>query len=296
MANLKEIRNRISSVKNTRKITQAMSRIAAARLARAQGAMAAARPYGERLYGIVGELVAELEDADHELLINRELKKVGVVVLSADRGLCGGFNANVSKAALKLIKGHKEEGVEVHLTACGRKASQFLGHRGHKTDVMHPAAEFQSALELAHEVAVEVSTMFKPHDPEVTGHPMLDRVYVVYNHFRNVLTQEPTVLQVLPVKPMDPEEIPTHEAQRTFEPGKVELLDHLLPVAVESSIQQAMFNSAAAEVAARRSAMDSATDNASGLIDELTLEYNRERQAAITSELMEIISGSEALK
>lgn len=316
MANLKEIRNRIGSVKNTRKITSAMSRIAAARLRRAQNAMEAARQYGTRMAGIVGDLLGELDDAPslHPLLSTNDREAVCYVIVTADRGLCGGFNSNVSRTAERAIKALRREGREVHVITVGRKGRDYL--KSYKTSSLaHHAAPnlAEDVVDVADAVAAEVMALhagtFHTADSDGDGQPdqgagpHVGEVRIVYNYFRNVITQEVRDERLLPV-PMpevDPHAtVETRDAAvhaiRSFEPDRKLLLDYLLPVALETAIQQALYNSTAAEVAARRSAMDSATDNATQLIGELTLEYNRERQAAITKELMEIIGGAEALK
>jgi F-type H+-transporting ATPase subunit gamma len=303
MANLKEIRGRIASVKNTRKITSAMSRIAAARLVKAQQAAMAARPYGERLEEVVRALVGnatEVEgEAVHPLLTQRSgTGRVGVVLLTADRGLAGGFNANVNRAGMQFIRRERAEGREPVVIAVGKKGRSYLGAVQQPVARFHEAPTLANLVQRAKEVSAEVMAMFEPAAEEGTpGLPAVDAVYLAYNYFRSVLTQEPRVVQILPVRAPEPTgpdaSVPVPPL---FEPDRASLLGHLLPIALEAQLQQAMFNSIAGEIAARRSAMDSATDNATQLIAELTLKYNRERQAAITRELMEIIGGAEALK
>lgn len=302
MASLKEVRNRIGSIKNTRKITQAMSRIAAARLRRAQNAMSAARPYGTRLEEMVSRLVAGLgEDFEHPLLEKRRVEKVLVISVTADRGLCGGFNTNVGREVRNLVAKQKDLGREVVSIAVGRKVLPFLKQAKQEATLLRPAPDSKNALELAHEIATYALTMFERGREAVADAeslPDVDEVWLVYNHFKNVLTQETTAVRLLPISA---DELVKGDDDATarevaYEPNREGLLAHLLPVAVETRIQQAFLNSAAAEIAARRTAMDAATDNASALISELTLEYNRQRQAAITTELMEIIGGAEALK
>lgn len=304
MANLKEIRGRIAAVKNTRKITSAMSRIAAARLVKAQQAAMAARPYGERLEEVVRALVGNAAEGEgeavHPLLTQRSgTGRVGVVLLTADRGLAGGFNANVNRAGLQFLRRERAEGREAVVIAVGKKGRSFLGAVQQPVARFHEAPTLANLVERAKEVAAEVMAMFEPaaEGTDASGLPQVDTVYLAYNYFRSVLTQEPRVVQILPVRAPEPTgpdaSVPVPPL---FEPDRASLLGHLLPIALEAQLQQAMFNSIAGEIAARRSAMDSATDNASQLISELTLKYNRERQAAITRELMEIIGGAEALK
>ena len=300
MANLKEIRGRIGSVKNTRKITSAMSRIAAARLVKAQQAALAARPYGERLEEVVRALVIGANDGEggalHPLLAHRTgNNRVGLVLLTADRGLAGGFNANVNRAALSFVKREQLEGREVVLITVGKKGRSFMGS-SQVIERSHDAPTLLNIVERAKEVAAEVMALFEPAADGQLGLPQCDVVYLAYNYFKSVLTQEPRVVQILPVKPPEPGQSGEQPVPPLFEPDRGSLLGHLLPIALEAQLQQAMFNSIAGEIAARRTAMDSATDNATSLIAELTLHYNRERQAAITKELMEIIGGAEALK
>ena len=296
MANLKELRLRISSVKNTRKITAAMSQIASARLRKAQNALMAARPYGERMHEVVQSLVGGIDPAErkaaHPLLEERPIKRVMIIAMTADRGLCGGFNSNINRATARLLEAERKAGREAVLMAVGRKAQAYFKHYGEDmTGRTHPAPEDKTIVELGKTIASAAMERFHAEDKA----QRVDRVVLLYNHFVSVLNQEPRELQLLPLTPgEDQGNGPSREP--TFEPDRGSILEHLVPVAVESLIQQAMFNSVAAEIAARRVAMDSATDNASGLIADLTLEYNRERQAAITTELMEIIGGAEALK
>ena len=300
MANLKELRGRIASVKNTRKITSAMSRIAAARLRRAQNAVMAARPYGERLAEVVNQLVAHVDFHDamgHPLLEERPVKRVAIIVVTADRGLCGGFNSNANRATARRIQAHRDQGHEVVLTTVGRKGRAFFNHAGEPIAHAHEAPDLETLVSASKALAAEAIAMFRgtPDKSEKPDElPRVDAVFLVYNRFVSVLTQTVETVQLLPIRASEAKG--ALGPQPTIEPSRAELLAHLLPVAVESVIQQAMFDSVASEVAARRMAMDSATDNASQLIDELTLEYNRERQAAITKELMEIIGGAEALK
>lgn len=321
MANLKEIRNRIGSVKNTRKITSAMSRIAAARLRKAQNAMEAAREYGKRMASVTGEILAELGLDDpaaqgvgsglHPLLSTNDQAAICYVIVTADRGLCGGFNSSVSRSVERTIKKLRDEGREVHIITVGRKGRDYLKTYKAGSIAHHPAPNAPTdVVDIAEAITAEVVGLhagtFRTADTDGDGRsdeaagPRVGEVRIVYNYFRNVITQEVTDERLIPL-PMperradEPRAAVTH-AIRAFEPDIKHLLDHLLPVALETAIQQALYNSVAAEVAARRSAMDSATDNASQLISELTLEYNRERQAAITKELMEIIGGAEALK
>lgn len=326
MANLKELRLRIGSVKNTRKITSAMSQIATARLRRAQNAALAARPYGERLQEVVAHLIGGIEPAErssaHPLLEERSSRSSEsepggrehtlYIAMTADRGLCGGFNGNIHRKVLATLRTDREAGHKASLVTIGKKGSSFFS-KDEGLIGTHPAPTSETIVSLSKAVAAEATGRFLGTadgmtDDERSSKP--NKVVLLYNHFVNVLTQVVTPNQLCPLRPATPgdgdgdgdggengsEGTSAFQREPVFEPGRGEILEHLVPVAIESMLQQAMFNSVAAEVAARRVAMDAATDNASELIADLTLEYNRERQAAITSELMEIIGGAEALK
>jgi F-type H+-transporting ATPase subunit gamma len=288
MANLKDLRLRIGSIKNTRKITSAMSQIASARLRKAQNAAAAAKAYGERMEEVVAELVAGIPEAErveaHPLLGAREVSTTLVIAMTADKGLCGGFNGNINRAVARAAAEERAAGREVRLLVVGKKAAAFFKRDKDVVDRL-PAPSAETIVELSKEVARRAIDAFLAED--------VDRVVLYYNHFVSVLTQRVTAKQLVPLQPSVGTEV---RREPEFEPNRGAILKHLVPVAIESALQQAMFNSVAAEIAARRVAMDSATDNASELIADLTLEYNRERQAAITKELMEIVGGAEALK
>jgi F-type H+-transporting ATPase subunit gamma len=297
MANLKELRLRIATVKNTRKITAAMSQIASARLRKAQNALLAARPYGERMQEVTQHLVAGIDPAErkaaHPLLEERPVRRTLFLALTADRGLCGGFNSNINRTTARALEAERRQGREAVLVAVGRKAQAYFRHYGEDiAGKSYLAPDAKTLVDLSKTIASVAMELFLTEDPA----RRVDRVVLVYNHFVSVLNQEPRELQLLPLVPLPSAGAGAALREPVFEPDRATILQHLVPVAVESLIQQAMFNSVAAEIAARRVAMDAATDNASGLIADLTLQYNRERQAAITTELMEIIGGAEALK
>ncbi len=307
MANLKELRLRIGSVKNTRKITSAMSQIATARLRKAQNAALAARPYGERLQEVVAHLIGGIDPADrssaHPLLEERPPqeghKHTLYIAMTADKGLCGGFNGNILRKMQATARSEREAGNTVSLITIGNKANGFFA-RDEGLLATHPAPTLETIVDLSKAVAAEATGRFLGTSAGMTEDELANKpneVVLLYNHFVSVLTQEVTPMQLCPLKPATTgEDDGVFHREPVFEPGRQEILEHLVPVTIESMLQQAMFNSVAAEIAARRVAMDAATDNASELIADLTLEYNRERQAAITSELMEIIGGAEALK
>jgi F-type H+-transporting ATPase subunit gamma len=293
MANLKELRNRIGSVKNTRKITAAMSQIAAARLRKAQDAVTAAKPYGDRMREVVDSLVAGIDASEraaaHPLLAQREIKRELVIVLTADRGLCGGFNSNVVRAALAWIDERRRAAIHVEVIAIGKKAVPGLRVAKVELRSTHDAPTLPSLVMLSKSVIADAIAAFTTADTGVR----FDSVRLFFNEFVSVLAQK---VHNDPLLPLGASEAPAGAREPTYEPSRPVILEHLVSLAVEARLQQAMFNSIAAEIAARRVAMDAATDNATDMIADLTLLYNRERQAAITKELMEIVGGAEAMK
>lgn len=286
MANLKSIKKRIVSVKNTRQITKAMKMVSAAKLRRAQENVVAARPYARKLGEVLERLALSQESDASPLLTKRDTGRALLVVVTSDRGLCGGFNANISKAAERFIKGRSGEFKEITLMTIGRKGYEFLRNR-HTVRKHHgnifSTLSYQTAALIAREL--------------VEGYlaDEYDEVFVLYNAFKSVMSQDITLEQLLPVTPKAAE----NEEQGTeyiYEPSQAALLDELLPKHIEVQLFKAFLESVASEHGARMTAMDSASKNASEMIGKLTLIYNRARQAAITTELMEIISGSESIK
>ena len=292
MANLKELRNRIGSVKNTRKITSAMSQIATARLKKAQDAVVAAKPYGDRMREVIESLVGGIDEAErgaaHPLLGARPIKRELLIVLTADRGLCGGFNTNIARAASNWIHQRGRENVQVEVVAVGKKAMSAMRAAKATIRATHEAPTLLTLVEVSKVIIADAIVAF-------TGKPeeRFDSVRLLFNEFVSVLTQKVHNDQLIPLAPGDS---PMAAREPTYEPSRQAILEHLVALAIEARLQQAMFNSIAAEIAARRVAMDAATDNATDVIADLTLIYNRERQAAITKELMEIIGGAESLK
>lgn len=293
MANLRELRNRIGSVKNTRKITAAMSQIAAARLKKAQDAVTAAKPYGDRMRDVIESLVAGIEESEraaaHPLLAVRPVKRELVIVMTADRGLCGGFNSNIVRAAAAWIHQRKRENIEVQVVAIGKKAVAGLRAARIEPTASHDAPTLATLVTLSKTVIADAIAAFGHGDTT----KRVDSVRLVFNEFVSVLTQKVHNDVIIPLVPGEQSKA---GREPSYEPSREAILEHLVALAIEARLQQAMFNSIAAEIAARRVAMDAATDNATDMIADLTLVYNRERQAAITKELMEIIGGAEALK
>ena len=286
MANLKAIKKRIVSVKNTSKITKAMKMVSAAKLRRAQENVVAARPYAKKLGEVLGRLTA-ISDADSSpLQQKREVKNALLVVVTSDRGLCGGFNTNLCKAAERFVREHKDEYPSLSVMTIGRKGYEYLKNR-QKIYKNQPGVFAKLSYQTAAFLAGDVIDGFLAEE--------YDEVFLIYNAFRSVMAQDITLERLLPVAP--PAAEPTEELPPVYiyEPDKEALLKELLPKNVEVQIFRALLESNASEHGARMTAMDSATKNADEMIGKLTLQYNRARQAAITTELIEIISGAESL-
>lgn len=286
MASLKSIKKRIVSVKNTRQITKAMKMVSAAKLRRAQENVVAARPYAKKLGEVLERLAKSQDDNTNPLLQKRLSQKALLIVVTSDRGLCGGFNANICKAAERFVKEKKGEYAEFSLMTIGRKGFEFLKNRQKirkNYGNIFSNLNYQTAALLAQEV--------------VDGYlaEEYDEVFLLFNAFRSVMSQDITLQQLLPIVPettTDEEYAPEY----IYEPSKGELLAELLPKHIEVQMFKALLESVASEHGARMTAMDSASKNATEMIGKLTLQYNRARQAAITTELMEIISGAESIK
>lgn len=287
MGSLRAIRSRIKSVKGTQKITKAMKLVAAAKLRRAQDAVTRARPYAQLIDQMLGRLVAGETEVAHPLLDQRPIRRVEVVVLTSDRGLAGGFNANVIRRLQKFLIDHEGQYERIGVSTIGRRGRDFAKKRG--VEIRKDYAGILGKLEYKHAQALadDLVELFVKDD--------LDAVFLLYNQFQSALVQKVTLHQLLPVAPPD-EKPATGLADFVFEPGKREVLDSLLPRHLGMQIWRAMLESEASEHGARMTAMDNATKNAKEMIDKLTLQYNRARQAAITTELSEIVSGAEALK
>ena len=286
MPSLKAIKKRITSVKNTRQITKAMKMVSAAKLRRAQENVVAARPYAQKL-GEVLERLAKSSDVEGiPLLEKRAAEKALLIVVTSDRGLCGGFNANICKAAERFLKEKKSDYAEISLLTIGRKGYDFLKNR-HRVWKNYANVLSSPNYQIAALIAREVIDGFLTEE--------YDEVFILYNAFRSVMSQDITLTQLLPIVPPAAEE-EEYAPEYIYEPSKGELLKEILPKHVEVQVFRALLESVAAEHGARMTAMDSASKNATEMIGKLTLQYNRARQAAITKELMEIISGAESIK
>mgnify|MGYP000903249093 FL=1 len=287
MASLKSIKKRIVSVKNTRQITKAMKMVSAAKLRRAQENVVAARPYAQKMGEVLQSLAGNLEGDLHPLLQKRDAKKLLLIVVTSDRGLCGGFNSNLCKAGERYIKEKQAEFEQISIMTVGRKGYEFLKNRHtvYKNFAnMLAKPNYQAAAMLAQEV--------------IEGYlaEEYDQVVMLFNSFRTVMSQDITFQQLLPIVPEEKAAADEAGVEYIYEPSVDDLLTEILPKNIEVQIFKAMLESVAGEHGARMTAMDSASKNASEMIGKLTLQYNRARQAAITTELMEIISGAESIK
>jgi len=293
MPSLKAIRTRIASVKNTQKITKAMKLVAAARLRRAQDSMNNARPYARRLEEVIADLAGRLaaaardEDPSHPLLVHRDVDNVRMVVIGSDRGLAGGYNSNLNRATERFLVDEKEKYPRFELVTVGRKAREHFRRRKVTVIKEYAGVTSETALERARELAADLTKDFLDKK--------IDKVIVVFNEFKSAISQVVTFSPLLPVRA---NELAPNEGRIDFEyePTKADVLDTILPLYVEIALYRIMLEAIASEFGARMSAMDNATKNAKEMISSLTLQFNRARQAAITKELMEIVSGAEALK
>jgi F-type H+-transporting ATPase subunit gamma len=287
MAGAKEIRSKIASIKNTQKITKAMEMVAASKMRKAQERMRTARPYAEKIRKIVGHLHQVNLDYKHPYTIERPIASVGVIVISTDRGLCGGLNLNLFKSALATIREAQGKKATVHLCLIGSKGLQFFKR-------LHGVAVSSSATHLGD----------RPHVKDLIGavkvmldayrHAKIDQLLLVHNVFVNTMSQKPDVTQLLPLRTIDKDQLPDRW-DYLYEPDAIGILDGFLMRYIESQVFQGAVENVACEMAARMVAMKSATDNAGELIDELRLIYNKARQAAITKELSEIVGGAAAV-
>jgi F-type H+-transporting ATPase subunit gamma len=286
MAVGKEIKEQISSVQSTQKITSAMEKVAVSKMRRAQARMVQSRPYADRIRVVIGHLANANSEYRHRYLQDREVKRVGYIVVSSDRGLCGGLNNNAFKHLVKDVKAWKEKGVEADFCAIGSKAVNFFNSFG--GNVLASTSHLGDAPELASLIG-SVKAMLDAFD---AGD--IDRLYIVRNRFVNTMTQAPEVAQLLPLQAQSDEELKGHW-DYIYEPDAKEILEGLLLRYVESQVYQGVVENIACEQAARMVAMKSATDNAGDLIDDLQLVYNKARQASITQELGEIVAGASAV-
>ena len=288
MATLKAIRKRISSVRNTQQITKAMKMVSAAKLRRAQDAAVAARPYAEKMSELLKNVAVRVSNDAHPLLQTREEKKIELVLFTSDRGLCGGYNANLIRSAEAFIRRHAPD-KEVELTLVGRKGADHFRRRRAPIADRYLNVLATPPDELATAIGQKLIARFINRE--------IDAVYILYSHFRSALSQVPTLEKLLPVSLTETRDNePQQLTEYLYEPGVEQLLASLLPRITDVAVQRALLEATASEHGARMTAMDSATSNASKMIGSLTLQMNRARQASITRELMEIVGTAEALK
>jgi F-type H+-transporting ATPase subunit gamma len=286
MAVGKEIRTKINSIQSTQKITSAMEMVAASKMRRAQDRMEVGKPYARRIRSVVGHIANAAPEHRHMYMVERDVKRVGYIVVSTDRGLCGGLNINLFKATVRSMKEWADQGIDVEFSLIGAKAAAFFkSYGGNVTAAIRDIGEEPAVADLIG----GVKTML---DAYAEGR--IDKLYLVSNEFVNTMTQQPTVEQLLPLEAEESDEM-KHHWDYIYEPEAKDLLEGLLTRYIESQVFQAVVENAACEQAARMLAMKNATDNAGDLIDDLQLIYNKARQASITQELSEIVSGAAAI-
>jgi F-type H+-transporting ATPase subunit gamma len=288
MPSLRDIKRKITSVKKTQQITKAMKMVAAAKLRRAQERVIAARPYSRKMLAVIANLAGRVERAQHPLLAKREPKQVKLMVLTSDRGLCGAYNTNILRKAVEAVKQFKAEGKEVKVNVVGRKGRDFFRKR--------------SAYNLG-KVWAEVGTIDYAKAADVGKNIVerfssgeTDEVYLLYNEFKSVMQQKVTLEKLLPVEPPTDTDPFMAAVDYLYEPSAEAILSSILPKHIEVQVYRSLLESQASEMGARMTAMDSATRNAKDMIQRLTLKFNKQRQAAITKEISEIVGGAEALK
>lgn len=287
MAGGREIRTQIRSVQNTKKVTRALEMVSASKIRRAQDLMRESRPYARLMRQLIGHLAAANTEYKHPFLIEHsDVKRVGYVVITTDRGLCGGLNSNMFRRLLVDIKEWQSKGVEVDVVAIGSKAVAFFKRL--KVNLVGSVTHLGEKPQVERLVGVIKVVLDAYSDGNV------DRLFLAYNNFVNTMTQTPTIDQLLPLPPSEDAKS-NHDWDYLYEPSAHEILDHVLSRYIESLVYQGALENLASEHAARMVAMKSASDNANDLIDELTLVYNKARQAAITQEISEIVSGAAAV-
>lgn len=289
MASLRDIKRRITSIQSSQQITKAMKMVAAAKLRRAQEAIVSARPYAEKIGEVLSTVASRTEEVAHPLLQARPPKRVELVVMTSDRGLAGAFNSNITRLAQRFLRENANTYETIKVSTIGRKGRDFFRARGVETRKDYPGVFEALTFEKAQEIAKELVASFLEEE--------LDAVFLLYNEFVSAMTQRPSLTRLLPIAPDDfGGEAVGPEVDYLYEPSQAEVLDSLLPRHLEMQVWRALLESNASEHAARMVAMENATKNSGELIAKYTLQYNRARQAYITKELMEIVSGAEALK
>ncbi len=286
MANKKEIRTKIGSVKNTQKITKAMEMVAASKMRRTQETMKKALPYADKIRGVIGHIFKANPDYKHPFLVKREAKSAGYIVVSSDKGLCGGLNVNMFRPFIAHLKQQQDNNIKTNLCLVGAKGVQFF----RSVDVNVIAATTNLGEEpLVEDLVGAIKIML---DEYTEG--KIDQLFIVHNNFVNTMSQKPEIKTLLPIDPSDKDDLQEHW-DYIYEPESRDLLDYILMRYIESQVYRAVVENVACEMAAKMVAMKSATDNAGELIDELELDYNKARQAAITQEISEIVGGAAAV-
>ncbi|MBP8924623.1 MAG: F0F1 ATP synthase subunit gamma [Pseudomonadales bacterium] len=286
MAGTKEIRTKIASVSSTQKITKAMEMVAASKMRKAQERMTRGKPYAERIRSVVGHLANAAPEYKHLYLQEREIRRVGYIIVSSDRGLCGGLNTNLFKAVIRSMKEWDARNVEIDLCVIGTKGAGFFSSLGGRIiAVLKQLGDEPSSADLIGGVKIML---------DAYGEQKIDRLYIASNKFVNTMTQQPSIAQALPLEASDDKSL-KHHWDYLYEPDAKQLLDGLLTRYIESQVYQGLIENLACEQAARMVAMKNATENAGELIADLKLVYNKARQSAITQELAEIVGGAAAI-
>lgn len=289
MATLRDIKRSIKAVNSTRQITKAMKMVAAAKLRKAQTRMLEMRPYADKMSGVLKSLAAGADSSMHPLLAVRPRKNVELVILTSDRGLCGAFNSNIIKTAVKLMAGMQEEGLNVSISLIGKKAVDYFKRRELSARKSWTGLSGRIIYSNAQEISKEITENYV--------NETLDEVVLIYNEFKSVVAQQISVTKLLPMTAIaEVEEDINPGVDFIYEPSKKEIFTTLLPKNVEIQVYRALLESQASEEASRMTSMGNATKNANEMIDRLTLQYNKARQSTITRELMDIVGGVEALK
>ncbi len=285
MAGAKEIRTKIKSIKSTQKITKAMEMVAASKMRKAQDRMTASKPYAQKIRKVISHLAMAHPEYKHPYLLQRPIRRVGLIIVSTDRGLCGGLNINLFKKAVGEIRKWRDQNVEVDLCVIGNKGQQFFKRLGNIRSTVTHLGDVPHIDDLIGTIKV----MLDAYEADE-----IDRLFLVENEFVNTMSQRPQVTTLVPIEPSGEEEL-KHYWDYLYEPDSKEVLDGLLTRYVESVVYQAVVENVACEMAARMVAMKSASDNAGELISQLQLMYNKARQAAITQEISEIVGGAAAV-
>lgn len=288
MPTLRDIKRRITAVKNTKQITKAMKMIATAKLRKSQSRMLKMRPYADKMNSVIASLSSERE-SQHPLIVPRQRKTVEIVVVTSDKGLCGAFNSNILKDAVNFISKHEKEGFNISISAIGKKASDYFKRRN---IIMR-----KSWTGLSGEIVYSDINEISSDIIENYINEKIDEVFIIYNEFKTVMAQKVSIVKLLPMADIEASgEAEGLSASFIYEPSREEIFNQILPKNMEIQVYRAMLESQASEEAARMTAMGNATKNADEMIDKLTLQYNKARQASITKELMDIVGGVEALK